>query len=54
MPICVLKRGELFDHMSSRESEARFLHQNDVNLRDKETKWPPTRFVPHAFAQAAT
>ena len=34
---------------SSREKEARFLHQNEVNLCDRETKWPPT----HAFAQAA-
>ena len=36
MPICVLK--------TSRENEARFLHQNEVNLRDRETKWPPTIF----------
>ena len=28
--------------MSSRENEARFLHENEVNLRDRETKWPPT------------
>ena len=26
MPICVLRRGDLYDHMSSRENEARFLH----------------------------
>ena len=28
---------------SSRENEARFLHQNEVNLRDRATKWagPP-------------
>ena len=44
MPMCVLKRGrgDLCDRMSSRENEARFLHQNEVNLRDRETKWPPT------------
>ena len=34
MPICVSKRGN--------ENEARFLHQNEVNLRDRETIWPPT------------
>ena len=28
--------------MSSCENEARFLHQNEVNLRNRETKWPPT------------
>ena len=38
MPICVLKRGD----MSSHENEARFLHQNEVNLRNRETKWRPT------------
>ena len=38
IPICVLKRGEFWDRMSSRENEARFLHQNEVNLRDRETK----------------
>ena len=32
MPICVLKRGDLCDRMSSRENEARFLHQNEVNF----------------------
>ena len=37
MPICVLKRGDLCDRMSSRENEARFFHQNEVNLRDRET-----------------
>ena len=42
MPICVLKRGDLCDRMSSHENEARFLHQNEVNLRNRETKWPPT------------
>ena len=47
MPICVLKRGDLFDRMSSRENEARFLHQNEVNLRDRETKWPPTLISDH-------
>ena len=31
MPICVLKRGDLSDRMPSRENEARFLHQNEVN-----------------------
>ena len=34
MPICVLKREDLCDHMPSRENEARFLHQNEVNLHD--------------------
>ena len=34
MPICVLKRGD--------ENEARFWHQNKVNLRNRKTKWPPT------------
>ena len=32
MPICVLKRGELGDRMFSRENEARFFHQNEVNV----------------------
>ena len=32
MPICVLKRGDLCDHVSSHENEARFLHQNEVNF----------------------
>ena len=42
MPICVLKRGDLCDRMSSRElNEARFSHQNEVNLRDRETKGRP-------------
>ena len=36
MPICVLKRGVLCDRMSSRENESRYLHQNDVHLRDRE------------------
>ena len=27
---------------SSRENEARFLYQNEVNLNDRETKRPPT------------
>ena len=31
MSICVLKRGNLC------ENEARFVHQNEVNLRDRET-----------------
>ena len=44
MTICVLKRGNLCDCMSSRENEARFLLQNVVNLRHRETKWPPTSF----------
>ena len=48
MPICVLKRGDLCE--TSRENEARFLHQNEVNLRDRETKCRQPRFVPHAFA----
>ena len=30
MPIC--------DRMSSRENEAKFLHQNEVSLHDRETK----------------
>ena len=42
MPICVLKRRDLCDGMPSRENEARLLHQNEVNLRDSETKWLPT------------
>ena len=37
MPICTLKRGDLCDGTSSRENEARFLHQNEVNLRDRKT-----------------
>ena len=37
--------------MASCENEARFLHQNEVNLGDRKTKWP--RFIPHAFAQTA-
>ena len=50
MPMCVLKRGDLCDCMSSRENEARFLHQNDVNLRDRETNGRQSQlFVPHAF-----
>ena len=39
--ICVLKKGDLRGRVSSRENEARFLHQNGINLRDRETKWPP-------------
>ena len=39
MSMCVLKRGDL------RENEARFLYQNEVNLRDRETKWPPTSIL---------
>ena len=35
------------------ENEAIFLYQNEVNLCDRETKWPPPRFVLQAFAQAA-
>ena len=43
MPICVLKRGDLFLYrMFSRENEDRFLHQNKVNLHNRKTKWPPT------------
>ena len=38
MSICALKRGDLCDHMPSRENEARFLNQNEVNLRDRETE----------------
>ena len=51
LKICMLKRQDLslVWVKSSRENEARFLHQNEVNLCDRETKWPPT----HAFAQAA-
>ena len=30
MPICVLKRGNFCDRMSSRENEARFLQLNEV------------------------
>ena len=37
MPICVLKRRDWCDLMSSCENEARFLHQNEVNLCDRET-----------------
>ena len=44
--VCMLKRGWVWVN-SSRENEARFLHQYEVNLRDRETKWL------HAFAQAA-
>ena len=29
------KRGDLCDRMSSRENETRFLHQNEVNLPDR-------------------
>ena len=37
MPICVLKRGDLCDRdvTTRRENEAIFLHQNEVNLRDR-------------------
>ena len=42
MPMCVFKRGGLCDRMSSHENEARFLHQNEGNFRDGETKWPAT------------
>ena len=38
MPICVMNRGDFCDRMSSRENEARFLRQNEVHLRDRETK----------------
>ena len=31
---------------SSLEKEARFLNQNDVNLCDRETKWPPISICP--------
>ena len=47
MPICVLKRGDLCDRMSSHENEARFLYQNEGNLRDRETKLPPTSILFH-------
>ena len=33
MPICMLKRGDLCG-----ENEARFLYQNEVNLRDRGKK----------------
>ena len=48
--LCVKERGLVPE---KRENEARFLHQNEVNLRDIETKWPPTSIFPHAFAQPA-
>ena len=31
--------------MSSHENEARFLHENEVNLRDRETKRPNARLI---------
>ena len=53
----VLKRGDLCDRMSSRENEARFLRQNEVNLCDRDRgcqpRFAPHAFAPHAFAQAA-
>ena len=39
MPIFVLKRGLVCLHV---KNEARFSHQKEINLRDTETKWPPT------------
>ena len=45
MPMCVLKRGDLCDRMSSRENEARFLHRNEVKLREEKQNGrqpPPT------------
>ena len=36
-----------------RENEARFLHLNEVNLRDIETKWPSASICSHVFAQVA-
>ena len=54
MPICLLKRGDLCDRMSSRENEARFLHQNEVKFaRQRRQNGCQPRFVPHAFAQEA-
>ena len=38
MPICVSKKGDLCDRMSSRENEARFLHQNEVNFARQRNK----------------
>ena len=50
MPICVLKRGYLCDRMSLRENEARFLHQNEINLRDREiSKAPVSQLVNAEF-----
>ena len=53
-PTCVLKRGDLCDRKSSRENEARFLHQNEGKICATEKQnGCHSRFVPHAFAQAA-
>ena len=38
MPICVLKRGDLCDRMSSSENETRFLHQSEVNFARQRNK----------------
>ena len=38
MPICVFKRRDLCDRMSSRENEARFLLQNEVNYARQRNK----------------
>ena len=35
MPICVEERGLVW---VKRENETRFLHENEVNFRDRETK----------------
>ena len=49
-PICVLKRGVL----CGLNCHTICLHQNEVNLHNRETKWPPTSiFFSHAFAQVA-
>ena len=37
--MCVVQREGTC--VSSHENEAKFLQQNEVNLRDRETKWPP-------------
>ena len=38
MPMCVLKRGDLCDRMSSHENEARFLLQNEVKFAQQRNK----------------
>ena len=38
MPMYVLKREDLCDRMSSRENEARFLHQNEVHFARQRNK----------------
>ena len=54
MPICVLKRGDS-TCVSSRENDARFLHQNEVKFARQRNKMAANLdlFDPHAFAQAA-